>query len=119
KTFTGNITVNNGTLSVANDVGDSAPSTSTLGNCQTAGRTITVNYPGTLNFASGDVLGGYAGGATVIGTLPSIVVNSGGVLNNTGGYNQIGNVVLNGATMSSTESAAGGGYGSFQFLGTI
>lgn len=107
--YTGNVTVNSGTL-VA---GGTAISTA-LGNPTIAGRTVTVNNSGsTLSLVTSGVFG------TGIGNnnLPTITLNLGTTLTSTR-YNVLGALTLNGAnlTQSSTDSGA---YEGFQFRGGV
>ena len=94
--FTGNIEVDGGILSDtdARDVG--TPTSSGLGNPQTAGRTVTINNGGILSL---DTPGGNAfGNGNTIPKL-SFIVNEGGVMRVTDGNDGVGPVVLNGGTL--------------------
>jgi autotransporter-associated beta strand protein len=105
-TFTGNVTVNNGTLAAG------GTQNTGLGSATTAGRTITVNSPGTLSFATNNVYGNGIGNAN----LPTTILN-GSTLNSTR-YNVLGDVTLNGATLSQSSSDTGNFEG-FQFRGNV
>jgi fibronectin-binding autotransporter adhesin len=107
-TFTGNVTVNDGTLTAT---GASGGTNSTLG-AVNATRTVTVNSPGTLALTTNNIFGN--GVANV--NLPSLVVNGGTVA--VAHYNVVGNVTLNGATVSQT-SVATANYHGLQFRGTV
>jgi fibronectin-binding autotransporter adhesin len=107
--YTGNTTINNGTL-IANLPNNTLnPVTSALGNNQVA-HTVTVNNGATLRFNSGDTLGGNA--STLATTL---VINQGGTVTNGGVvFNRLGSVTLNGGTLTSTSGAAAG-YQTYSF----
>jgi len=110
--FTGPVTIDDG-LFVANTWVWNVPNWSSFGNAQVAGRTITVNAPGALSFTSNDVFGG---AATVTSLLPEIIVN--GTTMDSTRYNLIGNVTLNGATLSQSSTDTGD-YLGYQFKGDI
>lgn len=110
-TYTGEVTVNGGTLR-ATGSGSGSGGNSTLGKNQ-AGRNITVNAGATLDFAINNVFGG--GGMTSAG-LPAITVN-GGTLNATR-FNVVGHVTLNGGTMSQSSTDAGF-YEGYEFIGNV
>ena len=85
--FSGNITINGGTLN-GNRFGINSNS-----------RTITVNNTGTFELLAGNVFGGH--NAT---TAPTLVINSGGIVTNASPAtnNGLNNVTLNGGTLTST-----------------
>ena len=90
---------------------------------QVAGRTITVNSGATLLFNINNVFGNQNNPLVVTATangrnLPQIILN-GGTLDLSPKYNQIGNITLNGATLTQSGEAPGTGYGAWQFLGDI
>ena len=89
-TFTGNVTVSNGTL-IAGARSANNGSAGPLGNVSVAGRTITVENGSLLQLSLNNVFGNQAN----IGTLPSIVVDNSSVISTR--YNQIGNITLNGS----------------------
>ena len=112
-TFTGDVTVNGGTL-VAN-IGNNLlnPTSSALGNLQVA-RNLNVNNGGTLQFVSGDTLGG--ADSAVVATL---VINQGGmVTNNNNNFTTFGLLQLNGGTLTGGGGAIPG-YQMYNLLGTV
>lgn len=107
--YTGNTTVNSGTLIVNLPNNTLNPVTSALGNNQVA-HTVTVNSGATLQFNSGDTLGGNA--STLATTL---VIESGGTVTNGGVvFNRLGSVTLNGGSLTSVSGAAAG-YQTYSF----
>jgi fibronectin-binding autotransporter adhesin len=107
--YTGNVTVNGGTLIA----GGNAASTA-LGSPTTAGRTVTVNNSGsTLSFTTNNVFGNGIGNAN----LPAITLNAGTTLTSTR-YNVLGPVTLNGATLTQSTTDSGNFEG-FQFKGPV
>ena len=111
--YTGDTTINGGTLT-ANLANNSLnPATSALGNPQVA-HNITVNTGGTLVFAQGDTFGG--ANTNVVSTL---VINAGGTVTNTAGaFTTLGPVALNGGTLTTTGGAAAG-YQSYSLSGDV
>jgi hypothetical protein len=93
---------------------------------QLATRTITVNSGATLQFRINNVFGNQNNPAVTAATangrnLPTVVVNGGTLEAGVSGnlrYNQIGNVTLNGGTMSQWGET-GANYSGWQFLGDI
>ncbi|MEK0451981.1 MAG: hypothetical protein RL088_4249 [Verrucomicrobiota bacterium] len=107
--YTGNVTVNSGTL-----VAGGSNLSTALGNPAIPGRTVTVNNPGsTLRFTTSGVFGTGFGN----NNLPTITLNLGTTLASTR-YNVLGALTLNGATLtqSSTDSGA---YEGLQFRGGV
>jgi autotransporter-associated beta strand protein len=111
-TFTGPVTIDDG-IFVANTWVFAAANWTSFGNCQVAGRTITVNAPGALSFMSNDVFGNAATNASL---LPEIILN--GSTMESARYNLIGPITLNGAVLSQTSSDTGD-YLGYQFKGDI
>ena len=72
--FTGNLTINSGTVAAVGQSNPYNPTTSPLGNPQTPGRQIIVNSTGTLLFNAGSDSLGNAGSTPQV----QIVVNNGG-----------------------------------------
>ena len=111
-TFTGNLTINGGTLQASNGLAATGASGS-LGKV-TVARIITVNNGGTLAFTTGNV----TGNAT---NTPSatLVVNAGGVVDSgTAYFNSLGPINLNGGTIN-TLGGFNATYGGFQLGGTV
>jgi autotransporter-associated beta strand protein len=104
--FQGNVDINGGTLI--------ASRAAALG-ANNGTRQITLNNAGTLmNWTINNVI---VGGGSNAGVLPTITLNSGTTLNATR-YNAIGNLNLNGATLSQSATDSGNFEG-YQFLGTV
>ena len=98
--FTGNITVNGGTLTAGVTGSGAASPFGQL--VASSPRTITVNANGTLSFAAANVFGGHNNN-----TAPTLVINSNGVaINNVAGNNGLWDVVLNNGTLTSTAGSA-------------
>ncbi len=110
-TFSGNLSVNAGTLQGGTATGNGG--SGYLG-AVNGSRTITVASGATIAINNNNVFGGNSLSAAVI---PAVVIN-GGTFNSTR-YNSIGNINLNsGATLSQSASDAGA-YQGYQFLGSI
>ena len=108
--FTGNIEVTAGSNLTANRSNNLLnPTTSALGNPQVA-RSISVNGGATLQFNSGDTLGGAT--STIAATL---VIHAGSTVTNGGFvFNRLGPVILNGGTLTSVSGAISG-YQTYSF----
>jgi autotransporter-associated beta strand protein len=111
-TFTGSVVIEDG-LFVDNMWVFNVPNWSCFGNCQVAGRTITVTSPGALAFTTNAVFGNQMADTSL---LPEIIVNETSV--DSTRYNQIGDVTLNGGTLSQSSSDTGN-YLGYQFKGDI
>lgn len=109
-TFSGNVTVNGGTLHTGS--GQSGGTNGHLG-LVSGSRSVTINNGGTLHFTGNNVFGG--SGKTAA-TIPAVAVN-GGTLSSTR-FNILGNVNLSGSSLV-TSSSDTGNYEGYQFLGTI
>ena len=91
-TFTGNVVINGGIVSVASPDNNASPASSGLGDPQVAGRTITINNGGMLSVDAGNAFGS----GTTLEPF-SFVVNQGGVLRATAANSTMGPIFLNGA----------------------
>lgn len=111
-TFSGSFVIEEGDVT-ANTSIFGAPTASCLGNAQVPDRSITVESTGSLLFNINNVLGNQQANASA---LPTFRLN-GSTLNATR-YNLIGNVVLNGGTLTH-GSSDGGSYLGYQFKGQI
>ena len=115
--FTGNVFINSGTVSLNRSENSGSPTVSALGNPQTAGRTVTINSGATLSLDTGG--GNDFGNGTTVEQL-GLVINQGGLVQITSGNATIGPVTLNGGTLNSTASAATGNqYGAYGFGSTV
>jgi autotransporter-associated beta strand protein len=112
-TFTGSVVINGGTVTVPAITG-SAATTSALGDKNSA-RTISINTGSTLNFTVNNVFGG---AGMVISQVPTLIINQGGALNATR-FNSLGDITLNGGTLTQAATDGPGAYEGYQFIGTI
>jgi autotransporter-associated beta strand protein len=110
-TFTGNVEIKNGKLTVTAGHNDVNPN-SALGVPTVDTRSVTVKSGATLSFTGNDNLGN----ASSSPIMP-IIVESGAVMTNSG-FNTVGPVNLNGGTMSST-GGANATFQSYRLFGTI
>lgn len=110
-TFTGNITINGGTLATNNAQGNNT--TGQLGANNIATRTITVNNGGTLSVAGNNLFGN---GTQTLANTPTLIINAGGTVT-TSNFNVLGNVTLNGGTLNATANSNGTTYLSYEFNG--
>ncbi|MEZ0390377.1 MAG: beta strand repeat-containing protein, partial [Verrucomicrobium sp.] len=104
-TFTGNIVVDGGTFTTALNRNAGNPTTTALGNTQTAGRVLTVNSGGTLLLANGNTMGNSSSTPQM-----RIVINQGGVVRTAvttvgggvggGDANVLGPITMNGGTLT-------------------
>ena len=121
--FTGNVSISNGTISVIGyQYGGPNPGQSPLGDTATAGQTVTINSGGVLQFGnnSNNILGS---------PLPALavttIINSGGTVigavaydgYNDGRGNTLGNLVLNGGTLTTGAGISGDAQQSFYLSG--
>jgi fibronectin-binding autotransporter adhesin len=111
-TFTGNVTVNGGTLTAA-ALGAANGANGSLGAANVAGKTVTVGSTGTLSFTSNNIFGNGVGNAN----LPAVTINA-GVLTSTR-YNVLGALTLNGGTLTQSATDGPGAYEGFQFRGNV
>ena len=114
-TFTGDITINRGTLVAAVATPNNTAPATALGDATSSARTITVNTDGTLEFDAGNVMTHNFASNNV----PSLVV-AGGTVTNGGSAtnNALGSVTLNGGTLTATVGSTSG-YGSWNLNGTV
>lgn len=122
-TFTGNLTINSGTLAAGTGQG-AAPTASNLGALQpAANRNIIVNNGGTLSLTGGNVLG--TGGSTNTLSNTTLVVNSGGLFRTgldgagAGWWNKIGATTLNGGTIRVGSGANNAAFQGLALIGTV
>lgn len=109
-TFTGNVIVDNGTLTAsasASNPGTNGP----LGAVNVPSKTVTVNSGATLSFTINNIFGNQTNTA-----YPALIVNGGTVASTR--YNVLGDVTLNGATLTQASTDAGS-YEGYQFRGTV
>jgi rhamnogalacturonan endolyase len=101
-TFSGPITINNGTLIASTTSGGTTGASGPLGNCNTAGRTITINDPGVLDMTINNIMG--QPGSTKNPNPSAIVV--GGELRVEKTSNLVGAITLNGGLMNAWVPSA-------------
>jgi fibronectin-binding autotransporter adhesin len=109
--FVGDVTVEAGTL-VASGLGAAAGGNGSLGAANVPGKTVTVGSTAVLSFTSNNIFGNGVANSD----LPAVLID-GGTLASTR-YNVLGNVTLNGGTLSQ-ESSDGGGYQGYQLQGSV
>ncbi len=112
--FTGNVVVNSGTLAAggAGAAGHTG-GTTLLGSTASPGRTVTVNSGATLSFLINNVFGNAEADAA---NIPAITITDGTLT--TDNYNVLGNLTLNGATVTGSY-AANGTYQEYQLMNTV
>jgi autotransporter-associated beta strand protein len=110
--FTGSVLIEDGEF-VANQPSWGAPTSSSFGNAQVPGRTITVNYPGLLSLTYNNIFGNQYGD---LSKLPAIIVND--TTMSSTSYNLIGDITLSGASLTQSAGNAGDWQG-YQFKGNI
>jgi autotransporter-associated beta strand protein len=108
--YSGDITIDDGAIRTGTAQG---PGTSGYLGTVNGTRTITVNTGATLDMRANNQFGGSGKSAA---TIPQIVAN-GGTVSSTR-FNILGNVTLNGATLTHGTSDTGS-YEGYQFLGSI
>ena len=94
-TFTGNVTINSGTLTANKSAGTTGTG-GALGNANSTSRTVVVNSGGILDFILGNVMGQPG---TTKNTTPTPVVVNGGTMYGDKTTDLIGALTLNGATV--------------------
>jgi fibronectin-binding autotransporter adhesin len=111
--FTGNVTVNAGTLVASTAAASGAAST--LGAANVAGKTVTVNNTGTvLSFTANNIFGNGVGNAN----LPKVIINQGATLSSTR-YNVLGELELNGGTLTQAATDGPGLFEGFALRGNV
>lgn len=111
--FTGDVSINGGVLTIPNGTG-SGDATSALG-AKNSARSIIVNNNATLRFTINNVFGG---GGMSQPQIPNIVINQGGTLDATR-FNTVGNIILNGGTLTHASTDPAPTYEGYQFIGGI
>ncbi len=114
-TFTGSITVNAGILENTTSATSVGGVDSVYGSEAVGGRTITVNPGAMLYLGQNNSFG--SGQGTGYVNFPSITINSGTLFTNN--YNPLGNLFLNGATVTGSYPAGNLTYQEYQLLGTV
>ena len=114
-TFTGNVTIGAGTVALGGAALGMNAAAGALGNSQVAGRAISVASGATLRFLSHDPLGN-------AGSAPKVrLVVDGGTLVSDGRLVTLGDLELNGATMTANGGVTFGGsnIGTWQLNGAV
>ena len=106
-TFSGNITVNSGTLAAATTVNVPAGNAGPLGNGSVNTRTITINSPGVLDLQINNTLGQLGSGKN---TSPPPMVINGGTLKCEKVSDLVGAITLNGGTINANAPSSGLNY---------
>jgi autotransporter-associated beta strand protein len=112
-TFSGAITINNGTLIAATTVGAVAGTSGPLGNCATPGRTLTINSPGVLDLAINNVMGQLGSNKD---SNPAAIVINGGTVKCEKPSDLIGALTLNGGTVFANATSANLNYHTTSYL---
>jgi autotransporter-associated beta strand protein len=124
--FTGNLTISNGTVAAGTGIAGNtaAQITSNLGDIGTAvTRSITINSGGILSLTGGNVLGTGGSSGTLAGV--TLVVNSGGAFQTganaagAGWWNKIGAVNLNGGSIHVGSGANNTNFQGLALIGTV
>lgn len=122
-TFTGDLTINGGTVTAGTGQG-STPGASNLGALQpAANRNITLNSGATLSLIGGNVLG--TGGSTNTLANNTLVLNAGGLFLSgldgaaPGWWNKMGNISLNGGTIRIGSGANTTNFQGLALIGTV
>ena len=115
--FTGDVAISAGTLSV-DAAGANGGASSALG-LANATKNVTVASGATLAFTTANAFGNgtQANGTTGVTTLPTITLN-GGTLSSTR-YQPIGQLNLNGATVTTNDTTDTGGYQTYELRGNV
>jgi autotransporter-associated beta strand protein len=112
--FTGSVTIENGQFNANYPNYGGAPTTSSLGNLQIPGRTITVTSPGSLRLTNNNIFGNQNANPSL---LPEVIVNATTV--SATSYNLIGDITLNSATLSQSMGNGWADYQGYQFRGLV
>ena len=112
-TFTGDIVVEEGTLTDSRQVNSATPTATGLGNMMTEGRQIQVNTNGTLLFTANDPLGN----ATYYSPV-DIVVNGGTVSHGTK-FVTVGDIVLQNGGELTGGNGVNASYQTFNVMGSV
>jgi len=112
-TFTGNLVMDNGTVTDSRQVNTSTPTATGLGNMMTEGRQIQVTTNGTLLFTANDPLGD----ATYYSPV-DIVVN-GGTLSHGTKFVTVGDVILQNGGELTGGNGVNGSYQTFNVMGSV
>lgn len=111
--FTGPVLIEDGKF-IANHANyGGAPTTSSLGNLQVPGRTITVTYPGELQLTNNNIFGNQNANPAL---LPELIINQ--TTMSSTNYNLIGDITLNAASLTQS-STSWQNYHGYQFRGTV
>jgi autotransporter-associated beta strand protein len=108
-TFSGNIEINGGILEGSGASGN----TNTALGLSSGSRTVTVNNTGTLRLIGNNVFGN---STQALASTTKVVVNSGGAMT-TSAYNVLGNIDLNGGTLTATGGSSST-YQAYEFNGS-
>ncbi len=112
--FTGSVTIENGQFIANHAIYGGAPTTSSLGNLQVPGRTITVSNPGTLALTNNNIFGNQNANPSL---LPELIVDATTV--SATNYNLIGDITLNASTLTQSTGNGWPSYQGYQFKGLV
>lgn len=110
-TFTGNVVISTGTLTTSANQANN--NTGQLGANNTTGRIITASSGATLSILGNNLLGG---STQTLANTPTLIINQGGTVTNAN-YNVVGNINLNGGTLTQTVANTAG-YAGYEFNGS-
>ncbi|MCB1130639.1 MAG: autotransporter-associated beta strand repeat-containing protein, partial [Verrucomicrobiae bacterium] len=108
--YTGNVVIDGGTVNA--NAGTAASVNTALG-LSSGSRTVTVNNGGTLAMGTNNVLGH---NAQTLGNTIRLIINAGGTVTSNN-FNTLGNIDLNGGTLTATAGPSFG-YQAYEFLGS-
>jgi len=115
-TFSGNMTINAGTVAPDLTVNSTSPSATALGNMTTSGRTITISSGATLRFDAPDAIGQYNY------ATPVTLIADGGTITREASantFNSVGNITLRNGGRVTTTNGNASTVGSFAFNGSV